>query len=479
MKFAKQLNTTMKFNLYFCSIFIVGLLLVSCNSAQNEVDNTPTVEKEMISKPNVPDWAASATIYEVNTRQFTPEGTFNSFKKHVSRIKKLGADIIWFMPIHPISETKRKGTLGSYYAVSDYKGVNPEHGSMEDFKSLVEYIHSQKMYVIIDWVPNHTGWDNNWIKENPDYYTKDKDGNITDPIDPATGESWGWTDVADLNFDNQAMRNSMIEAMKFWIEEVNIDGFRCDVAHNVPADFWKQATDSLYAIRPIFMLAEAAVPEIVNDGSFAMDYGWEFHHLMNEIAKGHKNAMSIDTYLIADQAKYEKGYHMHFTSNHDENTWSGTVFDRMGDAHLTLAVLSSTFDGMPLLYSGQESGNKKRLEFFEKDSIDWGTYEYAEFYSTLFNLKHRNKALWNGKDGGELVKISTSNDENIYAFSREKDGDVVIVVLNLSAEPQEVTLLGSDYIGEYNNLFAKGTTTLTEDMIMNLNAWDYIVLSNK
>lgn len=457
----------------------ITILFVNCNQTSTTAsDLKETTDPENYAKPRMPSWVENATIYEVNLRQYTPEGTFKAFEAHLPRLKKMGVDILWFMPIHPISEKNRKGSLGSYYAVSDYKDTNPEHGTLDDFKSMVSKIHGLGMYIIIDWVPNHTGWDNNWINTNPEWYTQDENGNIIDPVDPGTGESWGWTDVADLNYDNAEMRLAMIDAMKFWIKDYDVDGFRCDVAHNVPVDFWQQATDSLYKIEPIFMLAEAEVPEICNDGSFAADYGWSFHHLMNDIFKGHKNANDIAAYLEEDKARYSKGFHMHFTSNHDENTWAGTVFDRMGDSHLTLAVLAATFDGMPLIYSGQEAANKKRLAFFEKDSIDWTNLEYEEFYTTLLDLKHKNKALWNGEAGGELVRISTDKDDKVFAFIREKEGHKVIVVLNLSKTAQEIKLNSADYVGAYNNVFAKGTTTLTEDMMMNLEPWDFLVLSN-
>lgn len=470
-----------KGHLLVCAIASVLLACGQPGGPETTETNPPAsqTQTERYTKPRVPDWGKNATIYEVNLRQYTPEGTFEAFARHLPRLKKMGVDILWFMPIHPISREKRKGTFGSFYAVADYKDTNPEHGTLEDFKKLVAQIHDLGMHVIIDWVPNHTGWDHPWITQHPDYYTHDENGNIIDPIDPETGKSWGWTDVADLNYDNPNLRLAMIDAMAFWVKECDIDGFRCDVAHNVPVDFWTQATDSLYAIEPLFMLAEAEVPALRNTGSFVMDYGWQFLHLMNEIAKGDKTAADIDNYLAEDRQKYSKGYHMYFTSNHDENTWSGTVFDRLGDGHLAFAVLAATMDGMPLIYSGQESANRKRLEFFEKDTIEWGDYPYADFYTTLNNLKHQNPALWNGTDGGTLTRIQTNNDKAVFAFMRQKGENRVVVVINLSKMPQEIKLLGNDYVGDYSNIFAKGTTTLTEDMVVNLEPWEYLVLSNQ
>ncbi len=484
-------------------VFTISMLGTSCkDTPQKEAAEEPATTVTF-EKPRVPEWHKNATIYEVNLRHYTQEGTFKSFEKELPRLKEMGMDILWFMPIHPVSVKNRKGELGSPYSVADYKAVNPDYGTMDDFKHLLQAIHDAGMYCIIDWVPNHTGWDNPWITEHPDWYTKGKDGKITDPINYETGESWGWTDVADLNYDNQEMRLGMIDAMRFWVTEVGVDGFRVDVAHGVPVDFWAQCTDSLYAIKPLFMLAEAEVPAIVNNGAFVMDYAWEMHHLLNEIAKSQganrdatqklvqgnvveggdaetekKTALDIDKLLAKKHRQYQKGYQMQFTSNHDENSWSGTEFQRMGAGHKAFAVLTATFDGMPLLYTGMESAMDKQLEFFKKDNIEWGDYQYAGFYKTLFDLKHQNKALWNGENGGKLVKIPTGNDENIYAFIREKDGDRVVVIINLSAKKQSATLSGDHFVGTYKNAFTGENTELTNGMAMEMEPWDYVVLSN-
>ncbi|MFT4758627.1 MAG: alpha-amylase [Paraglaciecola sp.] len=490
-------------------LLLAIISITSCNSTdstqhsgQNK-ETTMTKKKETLDKPRVPEWHKNANIYEVNLRQYTAEGTYKAFTKHLPRLKAMGVDLLWFMPVNPISVKKRKGTMGSNYAVADYKKSNPEFGSLDDFREMMKAIHDQGMYGIIDWVPNHTGWDNPWIAEHPEWFTQDKDGNVIDPIDPETEESWGWTDVADLNFDNMDMRAAMIDAMAFWVTECNVDGFRCDVAHNVPVDFWATAADSLYAIRPLYMLAEAEVPAIVNNGAFVVDYAWEFHHLLNDIAKSQganrsskklvkgnivegsktikniKTALDIDEMIAKKREAYTKGYQMNFTSNHDENAWSGTEMARFGDGHLTFAVLTATLEGTSLVYSGQESAMDKQLEFFEKDTIEWGTFEYADFYRTLNTLKHQNKALWNGAAGGLIQRIPTGKDEAVYAFTREKDGDKVLVILNLSSDKQAIKLEGDSYVGDYSNVFANETKKLMEDMTMNLKPWDYLVFSNK
>lgn len=496
--------------IFLTTLFVIAtavsvIYLASCKSekAKTTEESTPA-ETVGFEKPRVPDWHKNATIYEVNLRHFTPEGTFKSFESHIPRLKEMGIDILWFMPVHPISEKNRKGELGSPYAVADYKAVNPDMGTMNDFKNMVKAIHGAGMYAIIDWVPNHTGWDNPWITEHPDWYTQDKDGNIIDPIDYNTGKSWGWTDVADLNYDVPEMRLAMIDAMKFWVTDVGIDGFRVDVAHGVPVDFWEQWSDAMYAIEPLFMLAEAEVPAIVNNGAYVMDYGWEMHHLLNEIAayqgersddatklvsgniqegaEEHfekKTALDIDEMLAKKAKQYNKGYQMHFTSNHDENSWAGTEMARMGNGHKAFAVLTATFDGMPLLYTGMESAMNKRLEFFKKDEVPWGDFKYAGFYKTLFDLKHKNQALWNGEHGGELIKIKTGNDENIYAFTREKNGDKVVVIINLSSKKQAAKLEGDSFIGKYTDVFSGEEKSLEAGAEMEMGAWEYLVLSNQ
>ena len=490
-----------KMGLFAVVVMTVAIVFYSC---RNNDKNKNTEQVVQIEKPNVPDWHKNAVIYEVNLRHFTKENTFKSFEAHIPRLKNMGIDILWFMPVNPVSLKNRKGELGSPYSIGDYYKTNPDFGSLDDFKHMVNAIHDAGLHIIIDWVPNHTGWDNPWITEHPDWYTKDKDGNITDPIDYNTGKPWGWTDVADLNYDNQEMRIGMIDALKYWINETGIDGYRMDVAHGVPVDFWAQCTDSLYAIKPLFMLSEGEVPAIVNNGAFIADYGWEMHHILNEIAKSQKanrkkgeklvqgnvvkgekaveikkTANDIDSVIAKKATQYTKGYQMQFTSNHDENSWAGTEFERMGDGHKAFAVLTATINGIPLVYTGQESAMDKQLEFFKKDSIPWGEYSYAGFYKTLFDLKHLNKALWNGEHGGKVVKIATGNDENIYAFSREKDGDKVVVILNLSSARQKAILSGASFSGLYREIFSSQQKEVKEGDQIELAPWQYLVYSNK
>jgi len=466
------------------------LLINDCKSDKKEVSTTPVIVQKS-DEFKLPEWAKDAAIYEINTRQFSPGGDLQGIKNLLPRLEKMGVDILWLMPVHPISELKRKATgdvlvkditdpeerkkyYGSPYAVADYRKVNPDFGTMQDFKNLVSAVHDRGMKIIIDWVPNHTGWDNPWITAHPEWYTKNAKGEITDPINPDTGESWGWTDVADLDYSNTDMRKAMIASMDFWVSDVGIDGFRVDVAHGIEQSFWDELTPVLMESNPeVFMLAESEVPSHRNDETYHTTYGWSFHHLINEIAQGKKSAADIDKWYAEDRAKFTKGFHMHFTSNHDENTWAGTVFDRLGDAHKSLAALTATFDGMPLLYSGQEEPMKKRLPFFTKEYIGFKDYAYADFYKILFDLKEKNSALWNGAYGSPLTKIS--DHDEIYAFKRNKGKDTVIGIFNLSDQRQSFTL-SEDM--QLTDVFTNQKVDWKKDTALGLEPWQFYVLSS-
>lgn len=398
----------------------------------------------------------NAVIYEVNIRQYSEEGTFEAFTKDIPQLKDLGVKIIWVMPIFPISETKRKATggdfayliedeaernkmLGSYYAVSDFTKVNPEFGTIDDFRKMLKTAHDNGMFLILDWVPNHTGWDHTWISTNPEYYTQNSDGEIIDPINPDTGESWGWADVADLNYDNQDMRNEMIQDMIYWVKQEGVDGFRCDVASAVPLDFWEEAIAKIRAEKDVFMLAEAAEPELLKgDNLFDMAYGWERHHVFNQMAK-EDNAVELwDEIMNKDFNRYEvDDILMTFVTNHDENSWNGTVRERMGDAAELLTALSYTAPGMPLIYSGQEYDLNHRLLFFEKDQIPQTKNIMWPLLEKLGNLKTNNPALNGGKNAAAYKKIETNNPK-ILAFQRIKDGHTVTFLGNFSNENQSI-----------------------------------------
>lgn len=433
----------MKKIFFFSAIAGFFAMLIGCGN--NKAKASEELQDSTLTTVKHPEWSRNAVIYEVNLRQSTEEGTVKAFAQQLNRLNDLGVDILWFMPIHPISELNRKGGLGSYYAVKDYKAFNPEFGTIEDFKEVVEAAHKLGMKVIIDWVPNHSGCDNAWVKEHPDWYAKDENGNMYGPYD--------WTDVYKFDYDNPEMRAAMVDALKFWLEDVNIDGFRCDVAGEVPVDFWDETRPQLQAVKPdLFMLAEASVPELQKN-SFDMGYNWPMKDLFSEIAATSgqytfknsdgeirtfpvKHAVAIDS-LLAEQAKDYPGdtYLMNMITNHDLNSWEGTEFERLGNLQAAFAVLSYTLPGMPLIYTGQETGMNRAFEFFEKDvPPTWEPRnEYFEFYKNLNSLKHNVTALRAGNEGAPIVRYPTESDD-LYVFERSDDNDTLLVMVNLGSE---------------------------------------------
>lgn len=420
-----------------------GLVLQGCGDNAVEVDSPLESRQAMTTVEHGEESEASfyrgASIYEVNVRQYSDEGSLAAVTRDLPRLKSLGVDILWLMPIQPIGQKNRKGELGSYYSIADYTSVNPEFGSLDDLKALVDAAHDNGQKVILDWVANHTAWDHPWIESSPDWYTRNEQGEITDPIDDQ-GKPWGWTDVADLNYDNRALWQGMTDAMKFWLVEADVDGFRCDVAGEVPTEFWNFARPQLDAVKPVFMLAEAEKPELQK--AFDMSYGWEFHHLTNAIAKGEKPTSEVHEYIVDRINRFDVDHMaMMFTTNHDENSWNGTVFERYGDAHKAMAVLSFTVDGMPLLYSGQEASMSKRLKFFEKDTIDWGDYELQDFYKQLLTIKASTPALWSGPDGGRYRPLSHAGvNDQVLGFQRSHNLGAVDVWINFSSAAVTIKL---------------------------------------
>lgn len=415
-------------------------------------------------KPGVshPEWSKHKVIYELNVRQFSTTGTFKAVEQRLVSIKELGVGIIWLMPVHPIGEKNRKGNLGSYYSVRDYYKINPEFGTMADFKSLVNRAHELGMYVILDWVANHTAWDNPLTETNPDFYTRDSLGRFISPVD-------GWQDVIDLNYDNRELWTYMIEALKFWIKETNVDGFRCDVAEMVPIEFWNLARKELNKVKPVFMLAEGEKASL-HEKAFDMTYSWNLLHAMNQIAAGEKNARYIDTLLWQEKKEYPAGaLRMRFTSNHDENSWNGTVFERFGRGVKAFAVLSATLPGVPMLYSGQEAGMNKRLNFFERDPIEWRINNFRRFYRRLLGLYPAHPALHKG----DMKKITTDKDAGIYAFRRIYNSKEVVVILNLSDQEQNVQINSSAIDGKMLDYFTGHRVDYEGEHLFKMQPWEY------
>lgn len=412
------------------------------------------------------NWIDTATIYEVNVRQYTKEGTFNAFASHLTRLNRMGVKVLWFMPIHQISVKNRKGTLGSYYAVADYKSVNPEFGTKEDFKNLVDRAHQLGFKVMMDWVANHTGMDNVWTV-NKSWYNLSPEGELV----PPTGTDW--TDVAQLNHNNLEMRAAMLDAMKYWVKEFDIDGYRCDVAGYVPVDFWQSAINELRSIKPVFMLAESNNYKELLQAGFNADYGWEMLGVINKIGLERADSFDVEQ-AMANQAKnYPIGkYPMQFITNHDENSWNGTEYERLGDAVNPLTALTFTIPGMPLVYNGQESAFNRRLAFFEKDQINWGNYSQQSYLQKLITLKKANKALWNGTAGGPYKAIPATNS-SVLAFERNKSSNKVVVIMNLTSRAQKAKITFGASAGKYKTFSTSKTATLTKEQTITLKPWAY------
>ena len=369
----------------------------------------------------------NSVVYEMNVRQYTPEGTFAAAQQELPRLAELGVDIVWLMPIYPIGVEGRKGPLGSYYAVKNYCDVNPEFGTLEDFDNFLAEAHRLGLRVVLDWVANHTSPDAVWVTERPaDWYERDAEGNTTFTAD--------WSDTANLNYENHDVWEGMAAAMRFWMER-GIDGFRCDMACEVPLEFWQETISGLRADYPeMYMLAEGEEPKLHTLSGFNSSYSWELHHMMNSIARGEQNISELLAYLEKDAERHPaEAFRLMFTSNHDENSWAGTEFERMGDAAKLMAVLTFTLpNGQPLIYTGQEMGWNKRFEFFQKDPIPaWEKNEYFDFYKWLITVRHNNPALAAGAAGGKFEVVSA--EDSVLVFTRTLPDNKVTVKAELKA----------------------------------------------
>jgi glycosidase len=405
-------------------------------------------------------------VYEVNLRQYTEEGSFNAFAQHLPRLKDMGVQTLWFMPVTPIAQKQKKGSMGSYYACSNYTSINTEFGTMDDFKSLVKQAQAMGFKVIIDWVANHTGWDHIWTVQHPDWYERDE----------ATGDfkkASGMDDIIELDFKNATMRKAMIDAMKFWVQECDIDGFRCDLAFWVELDFWIEAKTELDKVKELFWLAEA--DPLDHPGYmqvFDAAYSWTWMHRSEEFYK--KGLRLHELLQVLDKYQQSPGIKAWFTSNHDENSWNGTEYEKYGDAAKMLAVFSCTWPGMPLIYSGQELPNLKRLEFFEKDVIEWKNgLKLHDFYETLLHLQTSDPAL---RSDNPVYRIHTSGDEKVLSFLRKSGESEILVLLNFASHNMRVELFDHRVQGKFKNVFSGEQMDLDRQRKFELEACGYLVV---
>lgn len=449
-------------------LLCAGMLMTGCASGKNGKG-----DQDMT-------WTQSSAIYEVNVRQYTEEGTFNAFAEHLDEIKAMGIDILWFMPIHPISEKNRSGKLGSYYSITDYKEVNPEFGTKEDFKKLVDTAHDKGFKVMMDWVANHTGWDCEWIEKHPDWYTQDSKGNVISPL------NMGWPDVADLNFDNKDMRKEMISCMKYWVEEFDIDGFRCDYATGVPVDFWEDARTEIEKVKPVYMLAEDGKTTSLLKKAFDSNYNWDLYDALVQVANGNKKADKLKIYLTKDYP--EGSYPLNFIDNHDKNSYEGTIIQNFGVEKLP-AMFSFIYmiPGTPLVYSSDEAGIDHAIAFMEKDTIKWnkGEADYRPLITELGKIRKDNEALWAGEAGGAIEIVDCGN-ASVMAFTREKNGNKITCIFNLSKTEQSIdaTKLGTDkgtvlLHGANNSVMEMDDRDLASGELakdMTLQAWEFWII---
>ncbi len=448
--------------------YCLPFLFLACVGCKNGKETTETRDTAQVN--GHPAWIQQNNIYEVNVRQYTPEGTFAAFAKHLDRLRQMGVGTLWFMPINPISKVERKGSLGSYYAVSDYTAVNPEFGSLDDWKALVKKAHEMGFKVMIDWVPNHTGADHYWLQKHPDFYVKDSTGKPVSQFD--------WTDTRKLNFANAELRDSMLAQMKFWVSETGIDGFRCDYAVGPSRSFWQHAIKELKGMKNLFMLAEADSTWLHEVG-FDATYAWPEFAMMKLIAAGKRKAWALDSVVTrTDTSLPQNAIRLFFTSNHDENSWNQADFNTMpGESHTPFAVLSHTMKrSLPLIYSGQEEPVLRAISFFEKDSMNFSQYKRAPLYKQLLELRKNNPAL---APNASFTKINTGNEDHVYAFSRRSGNHFVAVIVNLSQEPQMVDIKDINFLnGQFEGPFYQldGTTQKKFPLQQKLDAWGYRVI---
>jgi glycosidase len=376
-------------------------------------------------------WVRQAVIYSVYLRSFSPGGTFAGLERRLPELKALGVTVLWLLPIHPVGVTKRKGTLGSPYAVRDYYAVNPEFGTMEDFKRLLAAAHRLGLKLIIDLVANHTSWDSRLMQEHPEWFTRGGDGRVVPP-------NPDWSDVADLDYTKPGLRQYMSDMMVWWVRDVGIDGFRCDVAELVPTDFWEEVRSRLDRVKPVMMLSEGSLPEH-HRKAFDITYSWNVYDALEPVLTGKRPVRIIDQILQTEELQFPRGaLRLRFTTNHDKNAWDAPALRKFGLEGLRLAtVLVNTLPGVPLIYTGEEIPNDRTLSLFEKVDVDWSQPQrMAELTRTLFRLRRDHPAL----SRGQMLRFPGSAPDTVYAFIRAAGKDRILVVLNFSASARRIAL---------------------------------------
>jgi len=448
-------------NKWLLFFLIGGTFLITACTKESKTPEEPQ------NPPESPILSENKIIYEINVRNYSTQGNFAGLEKNLPGLKDLGVDILWLMPVHPIGEKNRIGSKGSPYSVKDYLKINPDYGTENDLKSLVKAVHEAGMEIWLDWVANHTAWDHSWVNEHLDYYASQ---NGQKPYSPS-----GWTDVVQLNYSNQSMRTAMIDAMKYWVKEFDIDGFRCDYATGVPLDFWQKAKTEIESIKKISWLAEGDDANYMS--VFDWDYAWAFNTSLNDFGKS-MNVANLKSACSAlfNNAKYSNKGRMVYLTNHDLNAYDGTEFTRYGNAVIPLTVLYFTIYDMPLIYNGQEIGANKVMGLFDVNPIPWTPVNATmqNLIKKLIRLKHTQPALANGKNRGSLNYYNTS-DNQVFVYSRKTENNEVVVMLNFSNAPVNFQFTGSAPAGKFSNYFNSGQQEFNTSGTINLAANSYAV----
>ncbi|MGE5952098.1 MAG: alpha-amylase family glycosyl hydrolase [Qipengyuania vulgaris] len=452
-------------------------LLAACTPVERpEVNSATSVwEPRDVVTIEHPEWSRDAVLYQINTRHFTEEGTFKAAQQQLPRLKELGVDILWLMPIHPIGAENRKGTLGSPYSVQDYYAVNPEFGTEEDFRAFVDAAHDQGFKVILDLVANHTAWDNRLRSEHPDWYEKSWDGSFR----PTPW--WDWSDIIDLDWTKPGVREHVGGAMEYWVREFGVDGYRADVAGYVPLDFWETMRSRLDVIRPVFMLGEVQ-QTAWHHKAFDATYAWDWHNTTKNVAHGKGNAASFYGYYAENESLWPRqAMRMTYIENHDSNAWEGTMEENYGAALEAMTALSFTGEGLPLIHNGMEACNAKRLEFFERDPIDWNQdpdCQYGDLLARLIAFRKANPALENGQWGAVMQKVENSAPEQLLAWVRQEDGNKVLGLFNMSDRPLAATFSDGLPQGRYTDFATGRPVAIEAGHTVKLPAWGYRLLSS-
>jgi glycosidase len=440
---------------------------LAATPALAQADYTPRDVVEVRSA----EWTRDAVLYQINTRQFTPEGTFRAAQKQLPRLAAMGVDIIWLMPIHPIGIENRKGTLGSPYAVRDYRAVNPEFGTAADFRAFVDEAHRLGLKVILDWVANHSAYDNPLTLSHPEWYTRTPEGALMSPV------GTDWSDVADFDYSQSGLRRYMTESLVYWVREFGVDGYRADVAGYVPTDFWETARAELEAVKPVFMLAEWEQRDL-HARAFDATYAWKWKEAMQRLAKDGSGAGAIRGYFAEQSETWpHAALRMVYTENHDQNSWDGVAAQIYGPAYEAAIALSFTGPGLPLIYNGQEADNDRQLQFFERDPIIWREGKHAALFAKLIALKTATPALHNGRFGAPLIEVPTNATADVFAFTRGTKGGRVFAVFNLSPRPQAVQFEHARHHGAFTDALSGEGVTLSGGETLNLAPWGYRIFT--